>query len=204
MLDVQKTLYAKEYGNSVGSTRGYGGYRNALRIKKFIKLIDPQPEDKILEIGCNRGLLLTNIQILAPKSIGVDVNKELVATINNPSITYMSATDLKLPMNSFNKVCAFEVIEHIDDIAKVFSEVYKILKRGGEFIISFPVEIIRGQTALLDAWTVYKDLRFARKLHIHKLTPNKIKKMAEPLGYEVIESKIMLIPFPSFVMKLKK
>ena len=122
MSDTKKSLYIQDYGSSVGSERGYGGYRNTLRIKKFLKLIDPKPNEKILEIGCNRGLLLSKIQTIAPSSIGVDINQEIVQKMGNPSISYMSATDLKFPEGTFDKVCAFEVIEHIEDIGKVFEE----------------------------------------------------------------------------------
>jgi SAM-dependent methyltransferase len=204
MSESTNNLYIEDYGASVGSKRGYGGYRNTIRVKKFLRLIAPHPQEKILEIGCNTGLLLTKIKSIAPNSLGVDLNKELIAKLNNPSISYMSATNLKFKRSSFNKICAFEVIEHIKDLAKVFSEVYRVLCTDGEFIISFPLEFIRGQSAILDAWTVYKNPLMARQLHIHKLTPKKIKKIAEPLGFTIIQSTIMLIPFPSYVMKLKK
>ena len=200
----QSPLYNQSYGFAVGAQHGYGGYRNNLRIKKFTQLIDPSTTDQILEIGCNRGLLLSALQKYAPATIGIDVNQEVVQQLASKAISYMSATDLRFKENTFNKVCAFEVIEHISDIKKVFTEVYKILKKGGVFIISFPVELIRGQSAILDAWNVYKNPLMARQLHVHKLTPSIIQNISQPIGFVVIESRVMFIPFPSFVMKLKK
>ena len=50
----------------------------------------------------------------------------------------MSATDLRFADARFDKVCAFEVLEHIEDLGAVFREVHRVLEVGGAFIFSFP------------------------------------------------------------------
>lgn len=197
-------IYNQRYGDFVGSQRGYCGFRNKLRIDKFIKLINPRESDRILEIGCNKGLLTLNIAKYSSKVTGIDINKQQIRKINNNMFCLMSATELNFPSNHFDKMCAFEVIEHIREIDKVFSEVYRVLKMNGRFIISFPFEFIRGQSAILDACLIYKNPFYARKLHLHRLTPHKIRKIIGNLPFSVVRSIIMFIPFPSFVMVLRK
>lgn len=198
------SIYNKKYGEFIGSKKGYSHLRNILRTKKFTEIIDPQKDENILDIGCNKGLLLFNLAKYTDGAVGVDINKELVEKMNNSKIQFMSATELRFPKNYFEKVCAFEVVEHIVEINKVFVEVYNILKIGGRFIISFPLEIVRGQSALIEACFVYKNPLYARKIHVHKLTPVKIKKIVADLPFSIIETKIVFIPFPSFVVILRK
>lgn len=197
-------LYNLDYGSFVGSKKGYCGFRNRLRTKKFVKLINPQKKDRILEIGCNDGNLISELSKISSNIHGIDINKNLIERLNNDKIQFMPATNLTFNDNYFDKVCSFEVIEHIPRIKKVFSEAHRVLKPKGEFIISFPLEIIRGQTALLDAIKVYKNPLYARRLHVHKLTPKKIKNLIHNVPFHVIGSRIMFIPFPSYVMILQK
>lgn len=196
--------YQSAYGSFVGSEKGYCGMRNRLRIQKFTALIQPKQKDVILEIGCNAGLLVKHLSLYTSHWYGIDVNSEMVRRLKTKRIRCMSATDLKFPRNFFTKVCAFEVIEHIPNIKKVFLEIYRVLKPQGKCILSFPVEIIRGQSALLDACIVYKNPWYARKLHVHKLSPSRIKKIIHGIPFTIIRKEIMWIPFPSYVMVLEK
>jgi SAM-dependent methyltransferase len=50
-------------------------------------------------------------------------------------------TDLPFSDGKFELVCAFDVIEHVEDDRRVFSEVSRVLKRGGYFIFSVPVHV---------------------------------------------------------------
>jgi len=48
-------------------------------------------------------------------------------------------TDLPYSDKSFELVCAFDVIEHVEDDRQVFGEVVRVLKEGGYFIFSVPL-----------------------------------------------------------------
>ncbi|MBU1088607.1 class I SAM-dependent methyltransferase, partial [Patescibacteria group bacterium] len=103
--------YNTRYGFFVGSQKGYTGFRNRLRVKKFTRLINPQEKEKILEIGCNTGILLSNLSRFSNKVYGIDINKQVIKKINSKKAQVMSATKLKFVNNYFDKICAFEVIE---------------------------------------------------------------------------------------------
>ena len=203
-MSTRRNLYNGDYGSVVGSHHGYPGFRNKLRIKTFTKLINPCKHDKILELGCNTGELVVRISEYSDEVVGIDINQEQVGRLKSGNIHCMSATHLEFQEDNFDKVCAFEVVEHIPAIAKVFQEVWRVLKPGGKFIFSFPLELFRGQAALIDAVRVFKNPLYSLKLHVHRLTPGKVKKILEGIPFEVNHWSIKLVPYPTFVMILEK
>ena len=49
-----------------------------------------------------------------------------------------SLTELPFESNTFDLVCAFDVIEHIEDDKLAISEVQRVLKKGGHYYITVP------------------------------------------------------------------
>ncbi len=69
--------------------------------------------------------------------------------------------------------------------------------------MTVPFELFRGQQALGDAWYTFRDLRMARKLHVHKLNPGKIKKVIAYTSLVMITSELIWIPGPSYFIVLQ-
>jgi ubiquinone/menaquinone biosynthesis C-methylase UbiE len=200
---VMTALYQQKYGSFV-SLGGIARFKNQLFFQACVQAVGPAPQDRILEIGCNDGALLRHLGERASEVRGVDVNEEMVACLGDERVEAMSATDLRFSDARFDKVCAFEVLEHIEDLSAVFHEVHRVLKVGGVFVLSFPFEIVRGQAAWLDSLAVYGDLRHARMLHVHRLTPAKIRRFAAHGPFTVTESRLRMVPGPFFFMRLEK
>lgn len=115
----------------------------------------------------------------------------------------MDATNMTFANDSVNIVIGIEVFEHIPDLEKVFSEIARVLVPGGKCYMTVPFEFFRGQQALGDAWFAFHDLRMARKLHVHKLNPAKIKRMIAGTSLEMVTSKLIWIPGPSYFIVLR-
>ena len=196
-------LYQQKYGSFV-SLGGIARFKNQLFFRACVRAVAPSRSDRILEIGCNDGVLLRHLADHAGDVRGIDVNEDMVATLDDERIQAMSATDLRFADERFDKVCAFEVLEHIEDLSSVFREVHRVLRVGGAFVLSFPFEIIRGQAAWLDSLAVYGDLRHSRMLHVHRLMPAKIRRIAARLPFAVAESRLRMVPGPFFFMRLEK
>lgn len=49
-----------------------------------------------------------------------------------------SITELPYPDNAFDFVCAFDVVEHVEDHQKAISELFRVCKPGGKIFITVP------------------------------------------------------------------
>ena len=61
-----------------------------------------------------------------------------LSSLLNEDVVNASLTDLPFSDNSFDLVCAFDVIEHIEDDKKALNEVFRVLKPGGILFLTVP------------------------------------------------------------------
>lgn len=116
------------------------------RAGKIIEEINPTKGDRILDLGCGTGyylFLLSNLPVDL-ELVGLDNDKkaldEAKNSMANKKIKFVYGDSHYLPFdkNSFDKIIASEVFEHLDDDNKALREIFKILKPGGIFVISTP------------------------------------------------------------------
>lgn len=99
----------------------------------------------ILDIGCGTGKVLAEIKKLNPQAqiFGVDVSSRAINVARKllPQCKFTLIKDgEKLPFknNSMDYIFSFDVIEHIYDIQNILYEYKRILKPGGNILISTP------------------------------------------------------------------
>lgn len=111
--------------------------------KKIIDLLNLGNEGKsALEVGCGGGILCEEIAGLGFITTGIDPSKLSLATAskhaadNGLNINYLYGLGESLPFHdgTFNIVFCCDVLEHVQDLPKVISEIYRVLKPGGVFI----------------------------------------------------------------------
>jgi len=102
---------------------------------------------KILELGCgggrNAGELAkkypsANVTAIDYSEVSVakskEYNKELIAS-GKMTVKQGDVSDLRLPVDTYNLATAFETIYFWPGLEKCFTEVYRVLKPGGVFMI---------------------------------------------------------------------
>lgn len=99
--------------------------------------------DNILEIGCGTGFVLANTRALYPgaRLSGSDIFTGGLgfAAQRVPSATLFQMDALHIPFrDEFDLVCAFDVIEHIDDDRTALKQIYLACKPGGGVAITVP------------------------------------------------------------------
>lgn len=177
------------------------GFDN-LSFKELLKYIDPQKTEKILEIGCKKGTLVKKLQDLGYNVFGIDINPNNIKKGVAKNLKVMDAINLDFPDKSFDKVYSLHTFEHIADIEKAFQELARVLKPGGKAVLVYPREPIRGLFALPTALFVHGNPLLARKLHIHKLNPNKVKQLSEKSGPNHVKSIFPVSFLPQYMTTL--
>jgi len=117
-----------------------------------VRLLDPKPQDRVLNIGCFNGALeyyYLNGKVL--EFHGIDVNKDAIDQAKNWSTEILgsgnnfqvaAAEKIPFPDESFDKVLCLDVFEHVNDEKKTASEIYRILKPGGVLVLSVPHDFL--------------------------------------------------------------
>ncbi len=171
------------------------------RVRKYL---DPQSQDKILEIGCGRGYTTKRVQEIAPQTLGIDLNEKAIQNGVARNLQAMNAETLEFPDNTFDKIYSFHTIEHIPNIAQALGEMERVLKPGGKIMLVYPAEPIRGMFAMFAAAILLKNPFRAREIHLHKLSPVGIQRLTSGLSLEHVQSSFSLFWPPEFRTILQK
>lgn len=99
-------------------------------------------EISVLEVGCGGGILSEEFAGMGFITTGIDpaeqsiISARIHATENNLNINYLIGSGEALPFrnNSFDIVLCCDVLEHVNDLPKVISEISRVLKNKGLFI----------------------------------------------------------------------
>jgi len=127
-------------------------YIEYLRHFTAYKYVEEFVKDKsVLEVGCGTGYGANYLTRFASTLTAADISKQCVTYCHNSygkaKMNLLCASGLSLPIrnSSFDVVVSFQVIEHIEPkrVAHFLSEIKRILKDGGVFVISTPNKRLR-------------------------------------------------------------
>jgi SAM-dependent methyltransferase len=107
----------------------------------FLKSLAKDFSGKVLIVGCGSQDDMSIINDNCT-GVGVDLSRKAIEKMKKryPRFEYYVADALRLPFedNCFDYVVCSEVIEHVEDSNKLISEVRRVLKDGGGFILTTP------------------------------------------------------------------
>ncbi len=137
MINEIQTRYTKESTGSCNLSCGSN--------LDFLKII---PGEIVLDLGCGRGSETIQAAMqTGPKgtAIGLDLTQAMVDTaianakeagVSNASFIQGDIEKLPFENDKFNAVISNCVINHAKDKSAVYSEIFRVLKNGGRFVIS--------------------------------------------------------------------
>lgn len=110
--------------------------------ENILKLLDFNPEAKLLDLGCDDGLWTQRLadKIGTKKVYGVEVSDDRgkEATARGVRVKKCDLNEkFTFEDESFDVIHSNQVIEHLSDTDNFISEMYRVLKPGGYIILSY-------------------------------------------------------------------
>ena len=95
----------------------------------------------LLEIGCGNGYALEIFKKNGISCHGLELNQRAISQCISKGLN-VSLDNMRdfaeLKYNSFDAVCAFQLLEHLSEVDEFISNSIKLLKQGGNLIVSVP------------------------------------------------------------------
>jgi len=116
------------------------------RLGALLALSKPPAHDRALDFGGGNGVLAPTLSRLYGEVNVVDLRTEMVDELrqrdglSNVKVLPGDIFGLGLPPDSFDTIVAADVLEHIVDLPPLVREFKRILKPGGELLVSAPSE----------------------------------------------------------------
>lgn len=116
------------------------------KLDNLVKYCNIQNKSKILEVGCGNGEFTKRLAKIKSKDIkiaAIDLTPDLITlarkTVKNSNVIFKIDNLHKLSFNNneFNLVCGISILHHVD-LGKSLSEIYRVLKPGGEIFFTEP------------------------------------------------------------------
>jgi SAM-dependent methyltransferase len=119
-----------------------------------LDLLDPQPGESILELGCGEGRVMRRITDRGAVPIGCDLSHQLLTTAREAGAVVQG----RLPSlawcrdDAVDAVIVVLVLEHLADPAAVFAEAARVTRPGGRLavVVNHPVLTSPGSAPIID------------------------------------------------------
>jgi SAM-dependent methyltransferase len=146
-----------------------------LRLAAVRDLVEPQPGDRVLDLGSAGGAVTHFLTTFGCEAVGVDAEPGAVETASAlfPGLRFEVAdvTALPFPHGAFEKAVAADLVEHLsdEDLDGMLSEVARVLVQGGSLSIytpnaRHPIERLKERDLLLARNETHIGLRDAETL----------------------------------------
>lgn len=118
-----------------------GTYQKDVILPNLKRLINPQKDEKILDIACGQGYFSRILAEAGAQVTGADIAKELIglAKLHSPkTVSFEVAPADKLAFahdNSFDKALIVLALQNIENLQGAIKEAHRALKPGGTFYI---------------------------------------------------------------------
>lgn len=157
---------------------------NKSYLKEVVHAIAPNSQDIVLDIGTGTGAVAVAVSPAVSKVIGVDFSQSMLDRAGRHDNIYYIKWDVCKPLfqdSIFTKVVARQVLHHIPDTQIVADICYRVLKKGGKFIV---VEPVCPSSDIRDAYSEIFKLKDNRRI----FTEEDLVRITEKAGFENVEA----------------
>lgn len=148
---------------------------------------------KVLDVGCGAGFLSNHLASQGHHVTGIDLSKSSleVARRHDPTktVNYLFADAYQLPFldDSFDVVCAMDILEHVNQPNQLIAEASRVLRPGGLFFFHTFNRTWLSRLIVIKGvdWFVRNA---PKNMHVYDLfiTPDELKNMCKQANLDVV------------------
>jgi len=112
-----------------------------LRNPHFKSLLEPQPNELILDIGCGSGYFVDFLSKLGCRVVGIDPDPQSIRIAKetyDDQFLISRAESLPFADNTFDKILCSEVLEHIRQDRAAIMELKRVAKPDATIVVTVP------------------------------------------------------------------
>lgn len=167
----------------------------------LVSLLDPQPNELVLDLGCGSGQLTQKIAKLSAKVIGIDSSKEMIETSKQlfPTLDFHQMDAQSFEFNhDFDAIFSNAVLHWVTDQKAAAKNMFRHLKEGGRLVVEFGAynnvaSIVNALRSSLKDQGYYKNANLQRW---YFPTISEYTFLLEDIGFEVVFAQIYDRPTP--------
>ncbi len=136
----------------------------------LLKFLEPQPGERILDVGCGTGIFTADVLKSGAGVTGIDLSASMLTKAilrGGDTFVGICADMCALPFgdNSFDRVFSMTAIEFVADGAKAIAELNRVVKPGGRVVVTSlnslsPWAEQRRQKAARDGHSLFENVHF--------------------------------------------
>ena len=160
-----------------------------LRLEAVRDLLDPQPGDRVLDLGCAAGAITHYLSTFDAEPVGIDFEPLAIKRARElfPGLRFEVADATQLPFAdaSFDKAVAADFVEHIEDetFVAMCAELRRVLVAGGLFAIYAP-----NPRHLIERMKERDFVLAQNPTHIGLRDADHMRRVLEQGGFDVVRS----------------
>ena len=143
-----------------------------------------KPNDKILEIGCGTGSVVAELSGQGYDVTGTDISGKAIAygleKYGDIKLQVQPAEALQFADETFDVVLSFDLFEHIAEVDRHVSEVFRVLRPGGYYLFQTPNKYCNAIFATLSN----RSLKW-RRAHPSLHTPGQLRRRLSRHNFEL-------------------
>ena len=137
MSDATEDYYDR-FAERYDRRRG-GGYHAWLDDRQAALVRRHAQGGRLLEVGCGTGLVLERLKGDFDEVVGIDLSEGMLERARARGLTVQQGRAEALPFadESFDVICSFKVLAHVQQMRNAAMEMVRVLKPGGLIVAEF-------------------------------------------------------------------
>jgi len=150
-------------------------------------MLSEVPPGRLLDVGCGGGRFLRRMQKRGWQVAGTDFDEQVTRKVRARYGIETHVGDLPqcaLPAESFDAITLSQAIEHLYDPKATLRECLRLLKPGGQLVMTTPNPRSLGAIEFGANWRGWEAPR-----HLHLFTVDALAALTREAGFEIVEAR---------------